>query len=55
MFIKGIRYVVGNGRRVQFAEDKWCGDNPHKVDFLELFRIAYNKEAKVGDYLTRNG
>ena len=25
---KGMAYVVGNGMRVKFGEDKWCREEP---------------------------
>ena len=46
---KGMAYVVGNGRRVKFWEDRWCGEEPLKVAFPTLFAIATSKEAWVAE------
>ena len=36
---------MGNGKRLRFWKDKWCGEEPLVVTFLELHSIATNKEA----------
>ena len=41
---------LGNGRRVRFWKDKWCGEEPLSLTFPSLFSIATNKEAMVADY-----
>ena len=35
----------------RFWHDNWCGNQPLKEVFLELFRIACNKEAWVKDHM----
>ena len=47
---------MGNGDRVKFWSNVWCGESTLKGDFPDLFSIAANKEADVADYLMiRNG
>ena len=40
-------FVVGNGRRVRFWLDKWCGDESLKDTFPSLFALATSKDAWV--------
>ena len=40
-----ISFVVGNGKRVKFWKDKWCGDTPLCHSFPSLFAISSSKEA----------
>ena len=42
-------FVVGNGRRVKFWKDGWCGDEPLCVSLPSLFALASSKEAWVAD------
>ena len=42
-------FVVGNGRRVKFWRDRWCGDEPLCVSFPSLFALARSKKAWVAD------
>ena len=44
-----MAYVVGNGRRVKFWEDRWCREEPLKIAFPTLFTIATFKEAWVAE------
>ena len=41
------RYVVGDGTRISFWRDLWCGDSVLKVVFLVLYGIARGKNAFV--------
>jgi hypothetical protein len=41
--------VVGDGRRISFWYDLWCGDMVLKVAFPVLFGIACVKDASVAD------
>jgi hypothetical protein len=38
-FYRSVRYTVGNGLKIRFWHDLWCGDQPLKVTFSELFSI----------------
>jgi hypothetical protein len=40
-----VRFEVGNGSRVLFWQNVWCGKLPLKNVFPALFTIAYAKEA----------
>jgi hypothetical protein len=51
LFSKFIRFEVGDGTRIRFWQDVWCGDQPLKESFPVLFRIARNKEAWVSDHM----
>ena len=42
-------FVVGNGRRVKFWRDRWCGDEPLCLSFPSLFTLASSKEAWVAN------
>ena len=42
-------FIVGNGRRVSFWRDKWCGDSPLCSSFPSLFALTIDKEASVAD------
>jgi hypothetical protein len=43
--------VVGDGIRVSFWHDWWCGDTAVKIAFPILFSIACAKDAFVADNL----
>jgi hypothetical protein len=47
---KGLtRFEVGEGTRVSFWHDLWCGDLALKIAFPGLFNIACVKDASVAD------
>ena len=48
-------YSVGNGRRVRFWKDRWCGDNPLCISFPSLFTISLAKEAWVEHVRSHSG
>ena len=48
-------YFVGNGKRVRFWKDKWCGDDPLCISFPSLFVISLAKEAWVEDVWNHSG
>jgi hypothetical protein len=60
--VNHISFVVGDGTRIKFWHDSWCGDQPLwvqfpelyqplRVQFPELFRIARVPEAAVADHI----
>ena len=40
-------FSVGNGRRVRFWKDSWCGDETLCYTFPSLFALAVSKEEWV--------
>ena len=40
-------FLVGDGKRVRFWEDAWCGHYPLCTTFPALYSIANSKGAKV--------
>ena len=44
-----MRFEVGDGSRVLFWHDAWCGELPLKIPFPALFSISCAKEAWVGE------
>ena len=42
-----LAYQVGNGQRVIFWTDKWCGDEPLCESLCSLFTLSSSKEAWV--------
>ena len=50
-FVRHTSFEVGDGSRIKFWHDSWCGDQPLKVQFPELFHLARAPEASVADHL----
>ena len=48
-FFPNTMCSVGNGRRVRFWKDFWCGKQPLSITFRSLFSLAVDKEALVAD------
>ena len=44
-----LSFVVGDGKRMKFWEDSWCGDTSLIDAYHSLFTIACAKNAWVGD------
>lgn len=42
---------VGKGDRIKFWKDVWCGSTSLMEEFPQLYGLAVNKEAWVGDYI----
>jgi len=52
-FAAHVRYEVGDGSKVLFWHDVWCGEVPLKTLFLDLFLIASGKDAWVEESMQR--
>jgi len=50
-FSRFTRFVVGDGSKISFWHDLWCGDTTLKVAFPALFGIARLEDAVVADNL----
>ena len=44
-----LSFSVGNGKRIKFWKDKWCGDEPLNVSFPSLFSLSNFKDAWVAE------
>ena len=44
-----LSFVVGNGQRVKFWKDRWCGVAHFRVWFPTLFALAVSKDVWVKD------
>jgi hypothetical protein len=54
-FYHYTRFVMGDGSKISFWHNLWCGDTVLKVAFPALFNIAHLKDAVVADNLERLG
>lgn len=43
------RFIVRNGRKVKFWKDLWCKDQTLKEAFLNLYRLAVDKDELVSN------
>jgi hypothetical protein len=50
-FAKHITFKMGDGSRIKFWKDSWCGDQPLQTRFPELFRLACDPNATVDTHL----
>uniref|UniRef100_A0A2N9FMZ6 Uncharacterized protein n=1 Tax=Fagus sylvatica TaxID=28930 RepID=A0A2N9FMZ6_FAGSY len=50
-FVKYVNFEVGDGSKVKFWLDTWCGSSSLKEGYPDLFRIARDKEALVVDHM----
>ncbi|KAB1208900.1 hypothetical protein CJ030_MR6G006004 [Morella rubra] len=53
-FATHTRFLVGNGCRVRFWHDVWCGDIPLRCLFPKVFSLACCKDGMVVDYLSND-
>ena len=53
-FSQFTMFEVGDGSAIRFWTDFWSGSGPLKQTFPELFRLARNKEAYIGDYMVHH-
>ena len=49
LMFKNVSYTVGDGRRVKFWKDIWCGNIPLCEVFPSLFVFAVSQDAWVAD------
>ncbi|KAG6707832.1 hypothetical protein I3842_06G052100 [Carya illinoinensis] len=50
-FMRHTHIVVGDGSRVRFWHDKWCGERCLKDNFPAIFELARVKDAAIADLL----
>jgi hypothetical protein len=50
-FSNFLSYKVGDCSHINFWHDVWCGIEPLKHSFSDLYSIARNKEVSVANYL----
>uniref|UniRef100_A0A2N9ESY8 PARP catalytic domain-containing protein n=1 Tax=Fagus sylvatica TaxID=28930 RepID=A0A2N9ESY8_FAGSY len=48
-YFQHVEFVVGQGTRVSFWKDKWCGDTSLMVLFPTLFTCFSNREATIAE------
>jgi hypothetical protein len=53
-YFQHVQFVVGQGNRVRFWEDKWCGDLALKDRFPLLFTCSSNQGATLDTVLRRS-
>ena len=46
-----ILYDIGDGLRVKFWQDCWCGETPLAISYPDLFRFCRDKEASVAEVM----
>uniref|UniRef100_A0A2N9HXJ9 Reverse transcriptase domain-containing protein n=1 Tax=Fagus sylvatica TaxID=28930 RepID=A0A2N9HXJ9_FAGSY len=49
VFSQHTSYKVGDGSRIRFWHDIWCGDSPLRHQFPILFQLARAPESRVSD------
>ena len=43
------KLMLGDGSRIRFWEDRWCGENPLCVSFPTLYVVATSKGTTIGE------
>jgi hypothetical protein len=54
-FSKFVAFDVGDGSLIHFSDDVWCTNEPLKLAYPELYRIACVKDALVADFVQVRG
>jgi hypothetical protein len=44
---RGLKYIVGNGKRTRFWLDTWAGECPLKITFPSIFTICNQQEWSI--------
>jgi hypothetical protein len=52
-FRRFFKYDVGEGSKIRFWDDIWCGERALKEEYPRLFSIARFKEASIADNMER--
>ena len=50
-FSSHILFDIGDGSRVKFWQDRWCGEFSLAVRYPALFKFSRNKEASVAELM----
>ena len=50
-FSRHILYDIGDGSRVKFWQDRWCGETSFAVNYPELFRFCWDQEVSVAEIM----
>ena len=53
-FFQNAVFSLGDGRRINFWKDVWCGEEALCSRYPSLFNFALNKEAKIADIWDRD-
>uniref|UniRef100_A0A2N9GKR1 Reverse transcriptase domain-containing protein n=1 Tax=Fagus sylvatica TaxID=28930 RepID=A0A2N9GKR1_FAGSY len=51
-FLKHLFLQVGNGERIRFWRDHWCGKEPLKKTYQDLFSIARDKDVAIASIMS---
>ncbi|GMP55749.1 hypothetical protein CsSME_00020479 [Camellia sinensis var. sinensis] len=52
-FLGNCLIKVGNGNRIKFWHDRWCGNSCLKIDFPHLFNLSTDKEGSLYQFFAR--
>jgi hypothetical protein len=52
---QGLRYVLGNGKKIRFWLDVWVRECPFKIRFNNLFEISREQKWEVSKLLGGGG
>ena len=50
-FSRCILYDIGDGFRVKFWHDRWCGETSLTANYPKLFRFCQDKEVSVAELM----
>nr|XP_016498719.1 PREDICTED: uncharacterized protein LOC107817408 [Nicotiana tabacum] len=54
-FSGNITYRVGDGRKINFWNHRWCGEDTLRVSFTHVFRVSNQKELMVQQICKEHG